>query len=89
MRDYCGKRAFKVNEIGLTSADQIKLASGVWLPANHISAANQLMRKQCSLQKGLQDTCALSQESRWQSQPTDFVQVIAVAIGHAFQTSFL
>ena len=58
------------------------LTSGSWLTANHISAANQLMRSQFHLQNGLQDTCALSQKLRWQSQPTDFVQILFVSNGH-------
>ncbi len=51
-----------VNELGLSVIDKNTLVSGKWLTANHMSAANYLLKTKYLCQNGLQDTCALVQK---------------------------
>ena len=65
--------------IGLSIADETTLVCGKWLSANHISAANRLLRAQFPSQNGLQDTCVLQQKGTWSD---GFVQIIFISHGH-------
>lgn len=71
-----------VHSLRLTIADKEVLRNGKWLTANHIQAANKLLRKAFPNQNGLCDTHHLSQKEFWSSKPEDFVQVIFVKYGH-------
>ena len=71
-----------INELGLSVADETTLVCGKWLSANHISAANRLLRAQFPSQNGLQDTCVLQQKGTWSSNPDGFVQIIFISHGH-------
>ncbi len=71
-----------VNELGLSVVDKNTLVSGKWLTANHMSAANYLLKTKYPCQNGLQDTCALVQKSRWLSDSDSFVQIIYIKPGH-------
>ena len=71
-----------VADLCLSIADEQTLSNGEWLSANHISAANSLMKRQFPSQNGLQDTCALKQNGVWSSCADNFVQVIHVSPGH-------
>lgn len=71
-----------VKELGLSQADKDRLTGGEWLSANHICAAQQLMKNQYAMQNGLQDTCVLLETMTWSSQCDDFVQIICIKPGH-------
>ena len=58
------------------------LLSGHWLSANHMSAANRLLKAQFPGQSGLQDTCILQQKGTWLSSCDGFVQIIYIKPGH-------
>ncbi len=45
-----------IRNLGLTIADKNDLLGGKCLTANHIAAANQLLRQEFTTQNGLQDT---------------------------------
>ena len=61
--------------------DKEQLVDGEWLTANHISAAQRLLRDSYPYQNGLKDTHYLISKN-WKSSCTDFVQVIFIAPGH-------
>ena len=63
-------------------AEKEVLTSGGLLTANHISAANILLKKQFPLQNGLKDTHYLATKHQWDSSPQDFVQIIFITPGH-------
>ncbi len=63
-------------------ADRKILLTGKWLTANHISAANRLLKKMFPSQSGLQDSHYLSVKRDWNDDATDFVQIIYIDPGH-------
>lgn len=67
-----------MKSLALTKYDEDILLSGKWLTANHINAAQRLLRKRYPQQAGLQDTHYLYQNLQWASTPNNFVQVIFV-----------
>ena len=71
-----------VHNLQLSMAEKEVLTSGGLLTANHISAANILLKKQFPLQNGLKDTHYLAAKHQWNSDPQDFVQIIFIAPGH-------
>ena len=71
-----------VDSLGLTKADRRVLVDGSWLSANHISAANMLLKKSFPSQNRLQDTCYLDYKSQWNSKPEDFVQILYINKNH-------
>lgn len=62
--------------------DKETLMTGECLTASHISAANKLLEFQFPLQNGLLDTHYLLNKNQWDSNPSNFVQVIYVDPGH-------
>ena len=71
-----------VNELSLSGEDRRILRSGQWLTANHISAAQSLLKKSHPLQNGLCDTSYLVERFQWPSDPHKFVQIIHVGGAH-------
>ena len=71
-----------VKALSLTIEDKRILMEGDWLSANHISAAQHLLRKAFPSQHGLQDTHYLAEKNEWLSSPTKFVQVLFIPPGH-------
>lgn len=71
-----------VHSLRLSMAEKEVLTSGGLLTANHISAANILLKKQFPLQNGLKDTHYLATKYQWDSSPQDFVQIIFITPGH-------
>lgn len=66
----------------MSIADKKVLAYGGLLTANHISAANILLKEHFPHQNGLKDSHYLATKNQWDSCPQDFVQIIFVAPGH-------
>lgn len=71
-----------VPALGLSIADKEIVSTGGLLTANHISAANALMKKMFPGQNGLHDTHYLSVKQQWHSNANDFVQIIFIGSGH-------
>ena len=71
-----------VKALSLTIEDKRILMEGDWLSANHISAAQHLLRKAFPSQHGLQGTHYLAEKNKWLSSPTKFVQVLFIPPGH-------
>lgn len=71
-----------VHNLQLSMAEKEVLTSGGLLTANHISAANMLLKTQFPLQNGLKDTHYLAAKNQWDSNPQDFVQIIFITPGH-------
>ena len=71
-----------VKALSLTIEDKRILMEGDWLSANHISAAQHLLRKAFPSQHGLQDTHYLAEKNEWLSSPKKFVQVLFIPPGH-------
>ena len=71
-----------MDSLSLTKADRQVLVDGGWLSANHISAANVLLKKAFPSQNGLQDTCYLEYKLQWNSKPEDFVQILHINKNH-------
>ena len=69
-----------IGTLGLTLNDQRILSGGRCLTANHISAAQSLLRELFPSQArhGLQDTHLLQVKRVWKPIPQNFVQVIYV-----------
>ena len=44
-RTDCPELTTWVKELGLTCADEVDLQNGSWLSANHMSAANRLLKR--------------------------------------------
>ena len=63
----------------MSTTEKEVLMSGGLLTANHISAANILLK---TLQNGLKDTQYLAANHQWNSDPQDFMQIIFIATGH-------
>ena len=66
----------------LCLTDKESLLSGKNITANHVSAANKLLKLQFTRQNGLQDTHYLFKKKQWNSNPSDFVQIIYVDPNH-------
>lgn len=62
--------------------DRHNLSIGNLLSADHISAANILLRQRFPAQNGLKDTSYLAIKQEWNSDPQDFVQIIFIDPGH-------
>ena len=80
--DYPTSVSTWINELGLSGDDREILKSGQWLTANHISAAQSLLRKAHPLQNGLCDTSYLTDRLQWPSVANNFVQIIHVGGAH-------
>ena len=78
----CSELSSWVANLCLSKVDEQALLNGKWLSANHISAANRLMKRKFPSQNGLEDTCVLEQKGIWSSCADDFVQVIHVPPNH-------
>ena len=71
-----------VENLCLTISDKESLLKGEKIVANHISAASKLLRRQFPAQNGLLDTHYLLEKKRWNSDPSDFIQIIYVDPNH-------
>ena len=66
------------NDLRLSLHDKKTLLSHAWLSANHISAANFLLKSKYPNQNGLQDTSYLRDKLIWQSSVKNFVQIVNI-----------
>ena len=80
--DYPTSLTMWINDLCLSSNDRSILRSGQWLTANHISAAQSLLKQTHPLQNGLCYTSYLLDRFQWSSVPDDFVQIIHVGGAH-------
>lgn len=71
-----------VHGLSLSEHERKVLRSHAWLSANHISAAQQLLKRDFPQQEGLQDTHYLLEKMVWSSSPSSFVQIIHVGGYH-------
>ncbi|XP_064384358.1 uncharacterized protein LOC135342254 isoform X2 [Halichondria panicea] len=71
-----------VSDLGLSLYEKQALQRNAWLSANHISAANMLLRREFPHQNGLQDTMYLLENLQWRSSAHEFVQIIHVGGFH-------
>ncbi len=53
-----------------------------WLSANHVAAANKLLKHQFHSQNGLQDTYISTQKGVWASELEEFVQIVFISSNH-------
>ena len=74
--------SYWLSGLGLTLDDQQILASGRRLRCRHISAVHTLLRQKYPQQNGLQDTLQLSNNFKWVSKSTDFIQIIHISQNH-------
>ena len=75
-------KIFWLKRLVLRDIDKDQLLNGAWLMDRHINAANKLLQKQHPHQNGLQDSIVLASELEWESNRTNFVQVINVCEQH-------
>lgn len=68
--------------LGLSEHEKKILRSHAWLSANHVSAAQCLIKRDFPKQNGLLDTTYLSEKLVWTSSPSGFVQIINVGGYH-------
>lgn len=71
-----------ISNLTLTNDDKRRLFTGEWLTANHISAAQLLLKHSFPQQNGLCDTSYLVEKFSWSSSPHEFVQIIHVGGSH-------
>ena len=71
-----------VRSLNLTEIDKSELLRGAWLSDKHINAAQKCLSSQFPGQMGLQDTLLLAQKDRYQSQYSDFIQIVNVERNH-------
>lgn len=67
-----------IPRLGLSEYDRNSLRSHGWLSANHISAAQMILKSMFPYQNGLEDTTYLIEKLRWTSGVDKFVQIIHV-----------
>ncbi len=80
--DCPGELISWIKELLLSHADKDALVNDRWLSANHVAAANQLLKQQFHSQNGLQDTCILTQKGVWASELEEFVQIVFISSNH-------
>lgn len=71
-----------INSLCLSNIDHMVLNDGQRLTANHICAAQRLLKAQFPAQNGLRDTHYLHVYNEWDSDPDDFVQILFVDSCH-------
>ena len=71
-----------IHELRLSEQDRKSLQNHAWLSANHISAANMLLKTKFHHQNGLQDTSYLAEKLIWKSDVEKFIQIINVSRCH-------
>ena len=68
--------------LGLLTADREMLNRGEWLTDKHINAASVLMMEEFPQQHGLQDTLLLQHFDQYQSENSQFIQIVHVNGNH-------
>ncbi len=68
--------------LGLLTADQDMLKRGEWLTDKHINAASVLIKEEFPKQLGLQDTLLLQRFDQYESEDSQFVQIVHVNGNH-------
>ncbi len=68
--------------LGLLTADQEMLKRGEWLTDKHINAASVLIKEEFPKQHGLQDTLLLQRFDQYESDDSQFVQIIHINGNH-------
>ena len=81
-RSTPAEQEYWIQELGLRNKERDILITGDWLNDLHVAAVNKLLKAQFPHQNGLQDTLALADLCRFQSSPTDFVQVVNISRSH-------
>ncbi len=66
----------------LLTADQEMLKRGEWLTDKHINAASVLIKEEFPKLHGLQDTLLLQRFDQYESEDSQFVQIIHVYGNH-------
>ena len=80
--DYPTSLSVWINDLGLSEHDRRVLCGGEWLNADHISAAQMLLKRSFPFQNGLCDTSHLAERCHWPAVPQSFVQIIHVGDSH-------
>ena len=75
-------RPYWMKDLKLREDGKEIILNGNWLTDKHISAMNKLLKKQHPQQNGLTDTICLSEQSRWNSNTNNYVQVVNVSGNH-------
>ena len=73
---------FWLKDLELKDTDKDQLLNGEWLTDKHISAVSKLLQQQHPQQNGLQDSVVLASELQWESNSTNFVQIINICEQH-------
>jgi len=73
---------FWLKDLELKDTNKDQLLNGEWLTNKHISAISKLLQQQHPQQNGLQDSVVLASELHWESNITNFVQIINICEQH-------
>ena len=75
-----------IQNLELRQQDKEQLTEGDWLTDKHINAFHKMLKQQCPMQNGLQDTLVLAKKMRWHSETTDLLLTWTIYTGCVHQT---